>query len=84
MNTKQGDAVALRGEGQFFYWTKRALERAGFEVCDERDSASGCYVEVSEGDGEPSWQIRMGEDTKGYETLYDVVSALKGAAIDKK
>jgi iron complex transport system ATP-binding protein len=84
MNEKRGAAVALRGEGQFFYWTKRALERAGFEVCEEEVPMICWQVVVSDVGGGPSWQVQIEEDAKVYRTIYDVVAALKGVAVHKK
>ena len=72
-----GASVVLVGEGQVAYWTRRALERAGFCVGDDGE------VVVSVLD-DASWQIQVGDDVKVFEEIYDVVAALKGVVVDQK
>ncbi len=65
--------VALTGRGRRAYWTKRALERAGFRVDDVE---SVCRVDVVDGTN-GSWRFERGESTRIFHSIYDLISALK-------
>jgi len=84
MNAQQGDAVALIGDGRLAYWTKRALERAGFQVCDEETLMAHRQVVVSVLDNRSSWQVRVGSEEKMCQTIYDVIATLMEVATEKK
>ncbi|MDP6039256.1 MAG: ATP-binding cassette domain-containing protein, partial [Candidatus Latescibacteria bacterium] len=84
MNGQQGDGVALIGDGTFAYWTRRALERAGFQVRDDEAATAHRQVVVSVLDNRPSWQVEVGKDVKMCQTIYDVIATLVGVAIEKK
>ena len=75
MRAQKGHVVALCGEGHFVYWTKRALERAGFQVAENVTSRDPFDLSVS-GDGS-TWYVRVGAKETVCQTIYDVVAVLK-------
>jgi iron complex transport system ATP-binding protein len=82
MQAQKGVVVALCGEGHFVYWTKRALERAGFQV--EENVVSMDLFELSVSVEGPAWQVRAGEDMTMCQTISDVIAVLKHEAINIK
>jgi len=82
MHAQKGDGVVLRGEGQQAYWTKRALERAGFLVGDQATPANDQMV-VSALEGGFFWEVGVGEQAVMCQTIYDVVTVLRVAATRK-
>jgi len=77
-----GDAVVLKGDGKQAYWTKRALERAGLQVCEDGLLADGKQVEIAEQDGEISWCVQVGGNEIVCRAIYEVVAVLKGQSTD--
>ncbi len=58
-------------------WTSRALERNGFQSLDHADQGGTCpSLELL---GKAGWRLRTGSAPQSYDTLYDVVRALKKA-----
>ena len=74
LTPERGQAtVSVSGQGRRAHWTKRALERAGFQV---DDAESGCRIDVVNGtDG--SWRFERGETTRNFHSIYDLIEALK-------
>jgi iron complex transport system ATP-binding protein len=83
MNAIQPEVMVLKGTGRFYYWTQRALNRAGFRVCVEGASEAQELAAVVVGDTEPYWRTGTGEAEVGYQSIHELVNALKGAANDK-
>lgn len=69
-----GDAVVLTGDGPQVYWTKRALERAGFYVCENEADLSVAVVTASD---QTLWRVCNGRSEQTCSALYDVVAELK-------
>lgn len=84
IHAHSGEEVVLRGEGQLFYWTQRALERAGFVVCDGDGLNIQDQMVVSVLDDGPAWQVQIDGETQMCRAVYDVVAALKNMVIDEK
>lgn len=83
IHAQLGALVVLVGDGHVAYWTRRALERGGFCVCDEVADGDERQMMVSVLDAS-SWQVQIGDDVQVYREIYDVVAALKGVAVDNK
>ena len=66
--------VAVTGQGRRAYWTKRALERAGFQV---RDSGCGRQIVVQTGEN-GAWCVEYSGVTREYHSIYDLIAAIKG------
>lgn len=66
-------AVSVSGPGRRAYWTKRALERAGFQA---DDAESPCRINVVDGTN-GSWRFERGETTRNFHSIYDLIAALK-------
>ncbi len=66
-------AVEVAGKGRHAYWTKRALERAGFQVSG---GASGRRVDVLDGET-VTWRFERGETTMEFYSIYDLISAIR-------
>jgi iron complex transport system ATP-binding protein len=71
IHTGQGGVVSLAGEGLPLIWTRRALERAGFEVASNGTAA---LAKVTARGG--VWQVARAGRTLTLESLHDVVNAL--------
>lgn len=65
--------VEVTGAGRNAYWTKRALERAGFQV---RDATSGRRIDVLDGET-VTWRFDRGETTMEFYSIYDLITAIK-------
>ena len=73
LNAQRGHAsVAVSGEGRRAYWTKRALERVGFQVGNA--GAEWC-VDVGE---DNVWRVGQGGLIREYDSIADLIAALKG------
>ena len=75
LNPERGRAtVAVSGRGRRAYWTKRALERAGFQVVD-----TGSEWRIDIRDAETgAWRGERGGITREYHSIYDLIVAIKG------
>ena len=72
LNTQRGRAsVAVSGKGRRAYWTKRALERAGFQV---QDGGTRWRVDIREGD---TWCVEHSGSVRKYDSICDLIAALK-------
>ncbi len=67
-NETQGQ-VSVIGDGLAALWTRRALERAGFELGDNGIAR----VEVAP----PHWRLIRNSEIEQYDSLYDLVEALR-------
>ena len=73
LNAQRGRiSVAVSGEGRRAYWTKRALERAGFQV---GDAGTEWCVNIREGG---AWCVEHGGVVREYDSICDLIAALKG------
>ena len=66
--------VAVSGRGRRAYWTKRALERAGFQVVD-----TGSEWRIDIRDAETgAWCVEYSGVTRKYHSIYDLIVAING------
>jgi iron complex transport system ATP-binding protein len=72
----QHQRVTLRGDGVAGLWTRRALERAGFQVASEARNV-GLHVQVVKHEDGIAWNVRIGERNILYETIYSMIKALQ-------
>ena len=72
LNAQRGQAtVAVSGEGRRAYWTKRALERAGFQVADEETE---WRVNIRE---DETWRVEHGGVVREYDSICDLIAGLR-------
>jgi iron complex transport system ATP-binding protein len=68
--------VVLNGSGVELIWTRKMLERLGFEVIQERDRNLGdslLYIDISY----PFWNLRSGDSAISFESLYALSRYIK-------
>ena len=67
----------LIGEsGTTLEWTRKALQRIGFQV-EKQEEQSSCRIEVG-GEGE-GWKVSLEDKKEEFQTLYDMIRYLTGA-----
>ena len=72
-------SVALLGVGVPASWTRRALERGGYRVCEPGSRQdSGAEVKVLQ----QGWELRCGSSSQRCESLESLLSALAAAPVD--
>jgi cobalamin transport system ATP-binding protein len=76
-STPPAGTIDLIGDGLPALWTMRALEREGFCVVRGGNSSQ---IRIEIVGNEPRWQVSMGEDEAEYDSLYDVIEALRKKA----
>ena len=73
LNAQRGQStVAVSGQGRRAYWTKRALERAGFRVGDA--GAEWC-VDIREDD---TWCVERDGVVRECGSIADLIAGLRG------
>ena len=65
-------AISVSGQGRAAYWTKHALERAGFRVTD---AESACHIEIREGEP-PSWRVERDGAIRECPSIYELIASL--------
>ncbi|MCY4526698.1 MAG: ABC transporter ATP-binding protein [Anaerolineaceae bacterium] len=74
-----GPTVALHGSGTAASWTRRALERGGYRVCEPGcERAARAAVKVLQ----QGWELRLGSSRRRCESLESLLSALAAAPVD--
>lgn len=68
-----GATVEVTGKGRHAYWTRRALERAGFQVSE---AESGRRIDILDGET-VTWRFERGETTVEFYSIYDLITAIK-------
>jgi iron complex transport system ATP-binding protein len=66
----EAGAVAIIGEGKEAFWTKRALERNGFQI----DRSAPTRVEILTQKGATRWRMTTGGESRDYVSLDALVS----------
>ncbi len=79
----QHQRVTLQGNGIAGLWTRRALERAGFQVVSEAHDV-GLHVQVVEHEDGIAWNACIWESNTLYETIYEMIRALQHEASSDK
>lgn len=76
---RAGPGVTLRGAGVAASWTRRALERGGYRVCEPGSGQdAGAEVEVLQ----QGWELRCGGLGQRCESLESLLSALAAAPVE--
>jgi len=70
-----GTRIVLRGGGFAALWTRKALERAGYEMVTGGEGAA--VLTVSENDGVRFWELECGGVVGRYDSVYDVMRAIR-------
>lgn len=73
----RGPTVALHGVGAAASWTRRALERGGYRVCENVRDA-GALVKVLQ----RGWELRLGDARQRCDSLESLLAALDAAPAD--
>ena len=75
LKSPQGRPVTVVGDGADAMWMRRALERSGFQLCEE-----ACAIEVTRrsNGGAPSWHLRANGCVSEHLTIQSVLEALQG------
>jgi iron complex transport system ATP-binding protein len=74
LHEPQGPAVRLLGEGAAAFWTRRALEREGFQLTSAAEAA--WEVAVSGDSGGWQWSARRAGQTQVYGSVQELLAAL--------
>ncbi|MCY4024018.1 MAG: ABC transporter ATP-binding protein [Anaerolineaceae bacterium] len=74
-----GPKVALQGAGVAASWTRRALERGGYRVCEPGSrQEGGAEVKVLQ----QGWELRCGGSRQRCESLESLLTALAATPVD--
>jgi iron complex transport system ATP-binding protein len=71
IHTGNSKKIALTGEGAAAFWTKRALQREGFEVTDRAEGQP--YISAFEN----SWTLTTTSDSQSFATMASLLQALR-------
>lgn len=77
LHENHGLAVRLVGEGAAAFWTRRALERAGYTLTTSIEAP--CQVVVSGAPGAWQWTSQLAGSTQEYRTVQELLAGLPGA-----
>jgi iron complex transport system ATP-binding protein len=69
-------SVIVAGEGTLATWTRRALERRGFEVVTVDPSGAAVHVDVRSSGDDPRWTVRSAMPPQEFSSLGAVLDAL--------
>ncbi len=78
LNNEYRETVNLTGEGLYFYWTLRALERAGFRVDNFIPAEIKIKVEKQ------NWKCRLGEEALTVSNITELMHILHTYNCNKK
>lgn len=71
VHTHHAGQIILNGEGLRLVWTRRALEREGFQVVED-DSSLPC-IEILE----TGWRLIQAGQPENFSSLYELIAALR-------
>ena len=72
-----GPRIVVHGDGLPLFWTRRALERAGYSPVEVVSANATSAVEVRQEPGGLRWHLRQQGKEKGFGSLFDLLQALK-------
>jgi len=76
LSREKVNKIGLSGKGIIKYWTQRALERIGYEICDE--NINNMSVQINDHNNRTEW-IFMKKGNKIYcNSIYELTLYLKG------
>ena len=67
--------IGLSGEGIVEFWTRRALERIGYEVCDDKKSSTS--IQISDQNGRTVWILMKKENKINCNSIYELTLQLR-------
>lgn len=73
LKSQTGLVVSLAAAGRLYHWTRRALQRAGYEVGEEGE----IQIEAVESGAAARWRVRDGEDAREVGSLEEVLWVLR-------
>ena len=73
VNSRHGGAIALSGEGTAAIWTRRALERGGFDVVPDAVDR----VEVVQNGDKTLWRVCLNGEARDCDSLYALSTLLR-------
>ena len=74
LHETHGPAVRLVGEGAAVFWTRRALERAGYTLTTSPEAA--CQITVSGTPPDYRWTSQLGDEQRTYTTVQALLAGL--------
>jgi len=81
MDRKKNGIISLTGDGHEYLWTKKAMERLGFEVAKTGQDCPGVIIETNE--GTKKWIYRAGQEECVYNDLYSLCKKLRALLTEK-
>ncbi|NDJ62959.1 MAG: ABC transporter ATP-binding protein [Chloroflexi bacterium] len=71
-----GYMISVVGQGVPHVWTCRALQRAGYALATDADTASAISVAVSGDEYQPVWHLQRGGARSTHHSIRDLLAAL--------
>ena len=75
LKRKHTEKIGLSGEGAYYNWTKKALERLNFSV--EKGNKSISHVNIKTDNDSSNWILTTGKITITFKSIYDLSLYLK-------
>jgi iron complex transport system ATP-binding protein len=75
INTPQDKPVRITGEGLAFFWTRRALQRAGYEPVA---APAHLHIHVEDRQGRPVWLLERAGETTVFDSIQKLLQAIAG------
>jgi iron complex transport system ATP-binding protein len=77
INSPQDKPVRLTGEegGLAFFWTRRALQRAGYEAVSD---PTNFHIHVEDRHGRPVWLLERAGETTAFDSIQKLLQAIAG------
>jgi len=76
MHKKHVDKIGLIGDGIYFTWTKKSLERLNFIVTKGNEEVNQ-YVKIEKGNNFCTWSLIKEENKMSFNSIYELSSHLK-------
>jgi iron complex transport system ATP-binding protein len=74
LEKKYNDKIQLTGEGIYYNWTVKALNRIGYEVSGNEEINKTIIIKVND---QVSWSFKYNQDIKSFYSIYDLVYELR-------
>jgi iron complex transport system ATP-binding protein len=80
INTPRDKPVGLTGEGLTFFWTRRALQRAGYEPVPAagHEPTAGLHILIEERQGRSVWLLERAGETTAFDSIQKLLHAIAG------
>ena len=83
MARRSDETIGLRGNGITAVWTRRALEREGFQVAEASEGGDPPFVEIKESGMSVSWTAVTGAGESAHSSIYELISHLRREIHDR-